>query len=140
MYAGKPLTGTFEVAVTGETLADTTALETAIANAKQAKTEADDYYTEESLTEYHAALENAEDVLQRVADEKWSGDKQNVVDESESRLNAAVAGLEKNAAITGIEITGGDAEVNINKQITLGATITPATAGNRDPGPPMTCP
>ncbi len=52
------------------------------------------------------------------------GDKQNVVDESESRLNAAVAGLEKNAAITGIEITGGDAEVNINKQITLGATIT----------------
>ena len=128
MYAGKPLTGTFEVAVTGETLADTTALETAIANAKQAKTEADDYYTEESLTEYHAALENAEDVLQRVADEKWSGDKQNVVDEAESRLNAAVAGLEKNAAITGIEITGGDAEVNINKQITLGATITPATA------------
>ena len=51
-----------------------------------------------------------------------------MLDETAESLNNAVAGLEKNTSITGIQISGGDDALNVNKQTTLTAEITPSTA------------
>lgn len=128
MYAGNPLTGTFTVKVEGEVLADTTVLERAISDAKAAKDQTDDYYTAESLAAYYEALEQAESVLKKSEEEKWDSAKQNTLDKTAENLNNAVKGLEKNTFITGIHISGGDNALNVNKQTTLTAEITPATA------------
>ena len=128
MYAGDPLTGTFTVKVEGEVLADTTVLERAISDAKAAKDQTDDYYTAESLAAYYEALEQAESVLKKSEEEKWDSAKQNTLDKTAENLNNAVKGLEKNTFITGIHISGGDNALNVNKQTTLTAEITPATA------------
>ena len=128
MYAGNPLTGTFTVKVEGEVLADTTVLERAISDAKAAKDQTDDYYTAESLAAYYEALEQAESVLKKSEEEKWDSAKQNTLDKTAENLNNAVKGLEKNIFITGIHISGGDNALNVNKQTTLTAEITPATA------------
>ncbi|HAT89247.1 MAG TPA: hypothetical protein DCS73_05795, partial [Roseburia sp.] len=128
MYAGNPLTGIFTVKVEGEVLADTTVLERAISDAKAAKDQTDDYYTAESLAAYYEALEQAESVLKKSEEEKWDSAKQNTLDKTAENLNNAVKGLEKNTFITGIHISGGDNALNVNKQTTLTAEITPATA------------
>lgn len=59
---------------------------------------------------------------------KWDSTKQSMLDETAESLNNAVAGLEKNTSITGIQISGGDDALNVNKQTTLTAEITPSTA------------
>ena len=128
MYAGDPLTGTFTVKVEGETLADTTILENAISDAKAAKDQADDYYTAESLAAYQKALEQAENILKKSEEEKWDAAKQGTINEAAENLNNAVTGLEKNTMITGIKISGGDDALNVNKQTTLTAAISPSTA------------
>ena len=106
---------------------DTTLLESAISDAKAAKDQADDYYTAESLVAYYEALEQAEFVLKKSEEEKWDSTKQSMLDETAESLNNAVAGLEKNTSITGIQISGGDDALNVNKQTTLTAEITPST-------------
>ena len=128
MYAGDPLTGTFTVKVEGETLADTTILENAISDAKAAKDQADDYYTAESLAAYQKALEQAENILKKSEEEKWDAAKQSTINEAAENLNNVVTGLEKNTMITGIKISGGDDALNVNKQTTLTAAISPSTA------------
>ncbi|MBO5302761.1 MAG: discoidin domain-containing protein [Lachnospiraceae bacterium] len=128
LYTGNPLTGEIYFTVTGEALADTFALETAIATAKAAKTEADDYYTAESLTAYKKALEQAESDLASAIAEKWSSEKQSVLDKDVEDLNAAVEGLKQDDVLRAITIQELSGKVLVNKKVQLNAEIVPAAA------------
>lgn len=125
MYSGEPLVGEINFNVTGAAIADTSALEAAIAAAKTAKNREDSYYTEESLATYKQALQKAENDLQSALEEKWKADKQSVLDNDVTDLNAAVAGLAKNDAIKSISINGIGERLWLNKKMQLTATVEP---------------
>ena len=128
MYAGSPQVGELNFVVAGEVLADTSALEEAIAAAKAAKDQADNYYTEESLATYKEALEKAENDLKLAKEEKWDESKQAELDKDVETLNAAVAGLEKDTSIKNISISGVNGRFWLNKKAPLTVEIEPADA------------
>ena len=128
MYAGNPQVGKLNFKVTGDTLADTSALQAAIEAAKAAKDQEDAYYTEESLTAYQKALQKAEDDLAKAVAEKWDVSKQSLLDQDAADLNAAVEGLEKDNGIKQITIEGINGRLWLNKSIQLTAVKEPADA------------
>ncbi|MCI8490502.1 MAG: DUF642 domain-containing protein, partial [Lachnospiraceae bacterium] len=128
MYAGEPQVGEINFQVTGDALADTSALEAAIAAAKAAKDHADDYYTKESLAAFQQALEKAENDCRLAQSEKWSVEKQTVLDADAAALYAAVEGLEQDTSIRSIAIEGADGRFWLNKKAQLTAAIEPADA------------
>lgn len=128
MYAGNPQVGTLNFKVTGDTLADTSVLQAAIAAAKAAKDQEDAYYTEESLTVYQKALQKAEDDLAKAVAEKWDASKQSLLDQDAADLNAAVEGLEKDHGIKRITIEGINGRLWLNKSVQLTAATEPADA------------
>lgn len=128
MYAGSPQIGELNFKVTGDALADTSALEAAIKAAKEAKDQEDDYYTEESLVSYKAALEKAENDLKLAISERWGTSRQSEIDEDTETLTTATAGLKKNTSIKTIRIKGADGRFWLNKKAQLTAEIEPASA------------
>ena len=130
LYTGNPLVAVIPFEVEGTVLAKTANLVQAISEAKTAKAQVDNYYDTVTLTAYKAALAQAENDLQAAVDEKWTSEKQDILDADIVALQTAVAGLKKSdvIAIDSITIGGGDTPVSINKQTTLTATFTPEYA------------
>lgn len=128
LYNGDTLHGIVHFSVTGESLADTTGLATAIQSATDAKTYPDGYYTEASLAAYSTALTHAESMLAQAQEENWKVSVQATLDSEVTALGRAVAALTKRDNIPIEEITLQDASLAMNKKVMMPSTLTPEYA------------
>lgn len=130
LYVGEPQVAEIDVEVTGEVIADTSALEAAIAEAKAAKDKADNRYTPDSLAAYTSALAKAESDLKAAVEEKWNAQKQSVLDADVEALKLAVEGLTEmeGILIESIAVSGYSNTLSIGKTLQLNAAVTPDNA------------
>ncbi len=130
---GVKLTKSVTINVSGEAILNTYELKTAINNATAAKTKPDDYYSQDSLTAYTAALNKAQNDLAAAINDNWDASHQSIIDQDVTELNAAVQGLARstNIAVTGITLSTPDLKVSLGAGKQLTATTVPEYATDK---------
>jgi uncharacterized protein YjdB len=130
---GVKLTKSVTVNVSGEAILNTFELKNAIQKAIVSKTKPDDYYTQESLTAYTAALNKAQSDLAAAINENWDASRQSTIDQAVTALNAAVQGLtlSSNITVTGVTLSTANLRVSVGAGRQLTATAAPEYATDK---------
>ena len=130
---GVKLTKSVTVNVSGEAILNTFELKNAIQKAIVSKTKPDDYYTQESLTAYTAALNKAQSDLAAAINENWDASRQSTIDQTVTALNAAVQGLtlSSNVTVTGVTLSTANLRVSVGAGRQLTATAAPEYATDK---------
>jgi len=133
LYEGNPLETEINVEVTGNAVADISALQQAIADAKATVGDDAGKYTDESLEAYYAALEKAENDVKAALEDRWDTDKQADIDADKEALDRAVARLKlKEVPIESMNMKLSEIHLPIGKTRQLELEIAPANATETD--------
>lgn len=130
---GNERTAEIAFSVAGDRVIYLTELHSLLETAQTALTYPDDYYTEESISDFRAALENAGDIYDQAIDESWEAERQSEIDQASHTLDEAIRNLRKRdyIAVTDLLAVIPNYPVSVGKEFSLNVEIIPEYATNQ---------